>query len=104
MLAHRHEVVAAVVSDPRELQLPNVGVVRMADSETGRLAWVDTSSRRFRSDFATAAEKRRVETERRIIRSGAHVMPLTTGTDWVGDIVTWVMGRRRGGVTSGKTA
>jgi uncharacterized protein (DUF58 family) len=104
MLTHRHEVVAAVISDPRELQLPDVGVVRMSDPETGRQAWVDTASRRFRSEYRAAAESRRVETERRIIRSGAHVLALTTGTDWVGDIVTWVMGRRRAGVASGRSA
>ncbi len=104
MLSHRHEVVAAIVSDPRELELPNVGVVRMSDPETGRQAWVDTASRRFRSEYRAAAERRRVETERRIIRSGARVMALSTGSDWVGDIVTWVMGRRRAGVSSGRSA
>jgi uncharacterized protein (DUF58 family) len=104
MLTHRHEVVAAVVSDPRELSLPNVGVVRMEDPETGRQSWVDTASRRFRSAYDRAAEQRRHDIERRIIRSGAHLLPLTTGRDWVGDIVTWVMGRRAGAAATGRTA
>jgi uncharacterized protein (DUF58 family) len=104
MLTHRHEVVAAVVSDPRELSLPNVGVVRMEDPETGRQAWVDTASRRFRAAYDRAAADRQQDIERRIIRSGAHLLPLSTGRDWVGDIVTWVLGRRIGAAASGRTA
>lgn len=103
MLSHRHEVVAAVVSDPRELELPDIGVVRMEDPETGRQSWVDTASRRFRTDYRNAADERRHAIERKIIRSGAHLMPLTTDRDWVGDIVTWVMGRRRAGSASGRS-
>lgn len=104
MLTHRHEVVAAVVSDPRELGLPNVGVVRMEDPETGRQTWVDTASRRFRSAYTRAASERQIDIERRIVRAGAHLMPLTTDRDWVGDIVTWVLARRAGAATSGRTA
>jgi uncharacterized protein (DUF58 family) len=104
MLTHRHEVVAAVVSDPRELALPDVGVIRMEDPETGRQKWIDTASRRFRTAYAGAAAERQREIERRIVRSGAHMLPLTTGSDWVGDIVTWVLGRRMGAAASGRTA
>lgn len=104
MLTHRHEVVAAVVSDPRELSLPDVGVVRMEDPETGRQTWVDTASRRFRRAYARAAAERQHDIERTIIRSGAHLLPLTTGHDWVADIVTWVLSRRTGAAATGRTA
>ena len=104
MLTHRHEVIAAVVSDPRELSLPDVGVVRMEDPETGRQTWVDTASRRFRAAYGQAALERQNGIERRIIRAGAHLLPLTTGRDWVGDIVTWVLGRRTNAAAGGRTA
>lgn len=104
ILTHRHEVVAAVVSDPRELSLPDVGVVRMEDPETGRQTWIDTASRRFRERYERAASDREHDIERRIIRSGAHLLPLTTGRDWVGDIVTWVLSRRIGSAATGRTA
>ena len=104
MLTHRHEVVAAVVSDPRELTLPDVGVIRMEDLETGHQAWIDTASRRFRHAYDRAADQRSQHIERRIVRSGAHLLPLTTGRDWVGDIVAWVLGRRTGSAASGRTA
>jgi hypothetical protein len=40
------------VSDPREAELPDVGIVEMKDAETGRKAWVDTSSARVREHYA----------------------------------------------------
>lgn len=104
MLTHRHEVVAALISDPRELSLPNVGVVRMEDPETGRQTWIDTASRRFRERYERAASDREHDIERRLIRSGAHLLPLTTGRDWVGDIVMWVLRRRTGAAAAGRTA
>lgn len=104
MLAHRHEVVAAVISDPRELNLPDVGVLRLEDSETGRQMWVDTASSRFRSRFSAAADERRLGIERQVVQSGAQILPLTTDGDWIGDIVTWVLGRRHARATSGRSA
>jgi uncharacterized protein (DUF58 family) len=104
MLTQRHDVVAAVISDPRELELPAIGVVRMEDIESGRQSWVDTQSRRFRERYRVAAAGRQHSIERRIISAGAHPLPLSTGSDWVGDIVAWVMNKRRMRASSGRTA
>ncbi len=56
---HRHDVVAVVVSDPRERELPAVGLVEVQDAETGERLVVDTSSRRFRAAFAQRQSERR---------------------------------------------
>ncbi len=51
LLAQRHDVVAVTVEDPSELHLPNLGVVRMIDPETGRTLDVDTGSAAVRARF-----------------------------------------------------
>jgi uncharacterized protein (DUF58 family) len=56
---HRHDVVAVVVSDPREQELPAVGLVEMQDAETGERLIVDTSSPRFRTAFKERQTERR---------------------------------------------
>ena len=48
----RHDLVGIRVYDPRETELPDVGIVEMKDAETGRKVWVDTSSRRVRDHYA----------------------------------------------------
>ncbi len=54
----KHDVIAVLVTDPRELEMPNVGLVSLADAETGRIARVDTSSPSFRRQLALAAASR----------------------------------------------
>ena len=54
----KHDVIAVLITDPRELELPNVGLVTLSDAETGRVARYDTGSRAFRQQVASLAENR----------------------------------------------
>ena len=54
----KHDLVEIRVSDPREAELPDVGIVEMKDAETGRKAWVDTSSARVREHYARVWQER----------------------------------------------
>ena len=54
----KHDVIAVLITDPRELEVPNVGLVTMSDAETGRIAEYDTGSRGFRQQVASLAENR----------------------------------------------
>lgn len=49
---NKHDLAAIQLYDPRERQLPNVGLMRLADAESGAQQWVDTSSRRVREAYA----------------------------------------------------
>ena len=63
LLAQRHDLVAVTVEDPSERVLPNIGLVRLMDPETGQTLDVDTSNpvvrKAFDSRVADEAEKRR---------------------------------------------
>lgn len=48
---NRHEVMALQVYDKRDASLPNVGLMRVADLETGTSKWIDTSSQKVRKAF-----------------------------------------------------
>jgi len=50
--AGRHDLSVLKVYDPREMSVPDVGLVNVRDSESGRTAWVDTSNRRMREEYA----------------------------------------------------
>jgi uncharacterized protein (DUF58 family) len=81
-LAARHEVVAIVVNDPRERDLPESGWIELADAETGRRVLVDTGDRAVRDRVRTLAEKRREERARMLAAAGVDTVLLTTGTDY----------------------
>jgi uncharacterized protein (DUF58 family) len=54
----KHDVIAVLVTDPRELEIPDVGLVTLADAESGRVAQYDTGSRAFRQQVARLAASR----------------------------------------------
>lgn len=60
----KHDVVAVVITDPRELDVPNVGLVSLTDPETGETTQLDTSSRAVRDTVAQLARQRLDHLER----------------------------------------
>src|SRR5690606_4196858 len=80
-LARRHDVVAVVLDDPGERDLPNVGVARLVDAESGALAEVDTSDPVLRARYAArvAAEREARQTLLRRLGVDEVVVPLETG-------------------------
>jgi len=80
---NKHDVVALHVYDRREESLPDVGLVRVMDAETGRERWIDTSSNRVRENYAMKWESH-VEMMREIFsRAGVDSVGLRTGEDYV---------------------
>jgi uncharacterized protein (DUF58 family) len=94
-LAVQHDVLAIEVVDPRELELPPVGLLMLVDPETGRRVEVQTTSARLRARYAAAAENQRAGIAASIRRAGVGHLQLRTDRDWLRDIVRFVMARRR---------
>lgn len=90
-----HQVLAVEVLDPRELQLPDVGVLTLVDTETGRRREVSTASRRMRERYAQAAGAQREAIRAALRRAGAGHMQLRTDRDWLRDVVRYVVAQRR---------
>ena len=93
-LAQRHDLLCVHVTDPREFGLPNVGILGVIDPETGQQRYVNTSSRKLREQFHTAAAERSRNVEQSIRSAGATYLELSTERDWLGDMVTFVAGQR----------
>ncbi|SCL34096.1 Protein of unknown function DUF58 [Micromonospora pallida] len=94
-LAVRHQVLAVEVTDPRELELPDVGLITLVDPETGRRREVWTGDPTLRERFAQAAAIQREQVRRALRRCGAAHLPLRTDRDWGADIVRHVHAQRR---------
>ncbi len=94
-LAVRHQVLAVEVTDPREWDLPDVGLVTLVDPESGRRREVWTGDPRLRERYAAAAAAQRDQVRQVLRRSGAAHLPLRTDRDWAADIVRHVHQQRR---------
>jgi len=97
-LRRRHDLIPIVVEDPRERELPDVGLVELTDAETARRVTIDTGDRRVRRRFAALAQARRdllVDSFRRL---GADPIRIATGESFVDPIAAYFRrreGRRR---------
>ncbi|MEV6107376.1 DUF58 domain-containing protein [Streptomyces sp. NPDC051940] len=94
-LARRHQLLAVEIVDPRELELPDVGLLTVVDPETGVRREVPTHVRRVREGYARAAREQRESVRRGLRAAGAAQLRLRTDRDWVRDIVRHVADRRR---------
>jgi uncharacterized protein (DUF58 family) len=96
-LSGRHDLLAVEVVDPRELELPDVGLLTVVDPETGQTLEVPTGDAEFRARFAAGAAAQRAEIAATLRRAGAGHLQLRTDRDWLMDVVRFVADRRRAG-------
>ena len=98
----RHDVLAVQVTDPREFELPDVGLVLVRDPATGRQRELHTGKASVRRAFAEAAATRQEQLTAELRRSGVDHLVLSTDRDWLDDLVAFVAARRhrlRAGMT-----
>lgn len=94
-LSARHDLLAVEILDPRDLELPAVGLVTLLDPESGRTKEVNTTAA-LRADFAKAAADHREQVGIALRRAGAARLTLSTDRDWVADVLRFVLSRKRG--------
>jgi uncharacterized protein (DUF58 family) len=75
----RHDVIALIVNDPREKELPDVGLVQLADPETGENWVIDTSDKKQRDDFSR--NSRRIFAERKALLGSLGIDFIEVQTD-----------------------
>ncbi|BCJ61398.1 hypothetical protein Jiend_48200 [Micromonospora endophytica] len=90
----RHDVLAIEVVDPRELELPDVGVLPVVDPETGELHEVQTADPSLRHRYAAAAAAQRAQISAALRSAGAGHLRLRTDRDWLLDMVRFVAAQR----------
>lgn len=95
LLTQKHDVLAIRLWDPREIELPDIGVIVMEDAETGQQLYVDTSDKKFRKRFQEAAQKRETVLSTSFKRAGVDALSLATDEDLVRAIARFATMRRR---------
>jgi uncharacterized protein (DUF58 family) len=95
LLNQHHEVLAIRLWDPREVEMPDVGVVVMEDAETGEQLYVDTHDRKFRQRFHEAALRRETALQESFKRAGVDALSLSTEEDLVRAIVRFAQQRKQ---------
>ncbi len=95
VLARRHDLIAVKVSDPRELALPDVGLLEIQDAETGEIVVIDTGSKTVRSRYTHLAEEKNRALSDLFQSTGIDQIQLLTDRDYVLDLVKFFRKRMK---------
>ena len=101
-LAQKHEVVAVRLTDPLELNMPDLGLITLRDAESGEQLLVDTSNPKFRQRFNQIASQREAGLRLTLARAGVDTLELSTDDDLVQSVLRFTdMRKRRSRVGAG---
>lgn len=84
----KHDVVALRISDRREREMPDIGFVKIADPETGKEDWIDTSSSRIRREYAERWKRHEETVSNTFVNCGVDVATVTTGADYIKPLIS----------------
>jgi uncharacterized protein (DUF58 family) len=79
----KHDIIPLVIADQREFTMPNVGLIRLRDSETGRMVVLDTFSRANRRAYEKFARRQAEEREELFRSMRIEPIHIYTGEDFV---------------------
>jgi uncharacterized protein (DUF58 family) len=98
LAAQKHDLTAISLTDPRELQLPRVGLISLQDSESGAQVLIDTEDPRERQRYATAAAEAVVNRRRLLAGLSVEEIPIRTDRSYIQPLMAYFQaraGRRR---------
>jgi uncharacterized protein (DUF58 family) len=94
LLGRKHDVVACVVNDAAEYNLPDMGVIEVQDAETGEIVTVDTSSADFRKRYEQEVLKRKDQRDKLLRLSQVERVDVKSSDDYVNPLVAFFKKRK----------
>lgn len=85
---NRHDVVALRIYDEREAELPNIGMVKLKDAETGTYSWIDSSDRRARQIYRSWWNDLSVKLDTTFRKSRVDYVSISTNHDYVKALIS----------------
>ena len=92
--ARRHDLIGMHILDPREEELPNVGLVRAFDSETGIETWIDTAMPAVRRKYKEWFVQNHDYFKKTFLRSGADTVSIKTNEPYINTLLKFFKKRR----------
>lgn len=86
--AGRHDLSVINIYDKRERELPDIGMLRVSDAETGGEMWIDTSSRRVREEYAKWSEDVNTAVRQTLRKYKVDSADISTDSDYVKGLIT----------------
>lgn len=95
IISKKHDVIAVEIADPREEQIPAVGLMKLRDAETGKERWVDTANSAVRKSFEKFWRTRREARRSMFVRSKVDAIRIRIDRPYIKPIVDFFQRRER---------
>lgn len=95
LLARKHDVIACLIVDPRERELPDVGLVKVLDSESGEEMVIDTSSSFLREEFVKYAQNELERKKKIIMQCGTDFLIIPTDSSYINELYKFFRAREK---------
>ena len=95
VIGKRHDLVAVTVIDPREIRLPDVGLLELEDAETGEIVVIDTSSTSVRKKYERLGREQSDEFRDLFASMGVDQIEIQTDKDYIPNLVKFFRSRER---------
>lgn len=91
----RHDLIAVTVTDPREKELPNAGIISVEDAETNEICEIDSSDKRVRQAFAEHSRRLMEERSRLLRQAGVDIVDIQTDISYSDALVRFFRAREK---------
>jgi len=91
----RHDLVAITITDPREIELPNIGLVELEDAETGEIIMLDTADSTTRQTFTREASNSREERDKSMRSMNVDSIDIRTDVSYIEPLIKFFRMRAR---------
>ena len=95
IVGRKHDLIGIVLDDRREKEIPNIGLVKLVDAETGAERWIDTSSRRVRERMIFDRKEREKLRNSIFIKSRLDKIEVSTGSNYIQPLVQFFRRREK---------
>jgi len=95
IIGKRHDLIAVSVTDPREVKMPNVGLVELEDAETGKTFLLDTASRTARKKYEKSCLERQGRLREMLRSMDIDQVEILSDRDYLGELVKFFRTRER---------
>lgn len=92
--AKKHDIIGVRIYDQRDETLPNVGLIRMADAETGRKLWIDTASKKVRDQYESHNAELASSFKTLFSKTGKDTISIRTDESYEKALLGFFKGRR----------
>lgn len=95
IVGRKHDLIGVVLDDKREKEIPNIGMIKLTDSETGAERWIDTSSKRVREIILSERKENEKIRNSVFVKSGLDKIEVTAGSNYIQPLVQFFRRRAR---------